>query len=124
MIDDRTRLTHIRDSIDHALAFTAEGRDAFFADLKTRHAVVRALEIIGEAVKGISESVQNTNAAVPRRQIASMRDRLIHGYFTVDLKIVWFVVENELRPLREQVETILQQLPPDPESSPAPDGNS
>jgi uncharacterized protein with HEPN domain len=122
MIDDRTRLLHIRGSIDHALEFTAEGRDAFFADAKTQHAVVRALEVIGEAVKGISEPIQEAHPEVPWRQIAAMRDRLIHGYFTVDLKIVWSVVENELRPLRQKVETILQQLPPDP--GPTSDGNS
>jgi uncharacterized protein with HEPN domain len=64
MIDDRTRLFHIRDAIDAALDFTKAGRDAFFADLKTQYAVTRAIEVIGESVKGISEALQT--AAVCR----------------------------------------------------------
>jgi uncharacterized protein with HEPN domain len=113
MIDDRARLQHIRDAIDAALEFVAAGRDAFFADRKTQYAVERAVERIGEAVKGISGQLQDTNPEVPWRQIASMRDRLIHGYFIVDLNVVWLVVENDLRPLRQQVEAILQKLPAD-----------
>src|SRR5580658_8210510 len=104
MIDDRTRLTHIRDAIDAALDFTKVGRDAFFAVLKTQYAVIRAIEVIGESVKGISEAIQSANPAVPWRQIASTRDRLIHDYFSVDLKVVWAVVENELRPLWQKVD--------------------
>lgn len=112
MIDDRTRLAHVRDAIDAAQEFTAAGRDAFFSDTKTQFAVVRAIEVIGEAAKKVSEPVRAAYRQVPWKQIASMRDRLIHGYFTVDLDIVWFVIENELQPLRAQVEQMLTELPP------------
>jgi uncharacterized protein with HEPN domain len=113
MIDDRSRLVHFRDAIDAALEFAAAGRETFLTDRKTRFAVERAIEMIGEAVKGISGPFQDAHADVPWRQIASMRDRLIHGYFIVDLKVVWLVVERDLPPLRRQVEGLLQQFPAD-----------
>lgn len=110
MIDDPTRLRHMRDAIDQAADFTRDGREAFFTDAKTQFAVVRALEVIGEAVKGVSGALCSTHPEVPWRQIASMRDRLIHGYFTVDLNIVWSVVERELAPFRAMIESLLNEL--------------
>ena len=68
----------------------------FFSDGKTQDAVIRNIEIIGQAVKGTSDGTRALEPGVPWRQIAGMRDKLIHEYFGVDLALVWDVVENEL----------------------------
>ena len=67
-------------------------------------------EIIGQAVKGISDNTRALEPAVPWRQIAGMRDKLIHEYFGVDLVLVWDVVERELPVLRPQLEKLSQRL--------------
>jgi uncharacterized protein with HEPN domain len=77
------------------------------ADRKTQSAVVRQLQIIGEAVKNLSAPLMAAEAAVPWRQIAGARDRLTHAYFSVDLDAVWVMVAQDLPALRENVERIL-----------------
>ncbi|HEY3865780.1 MAG TPA: HepT-like ribonuclease domain-containing protein, partial [Solirubrobacteraceae bacterium] len=90
--------------------YTADGQKAFFSDGKTQDAVIRNIEIIGQAVKGISDDTCALEPAVPWRQIAGMRDKLIHEYFGVDLVLVWDVVERELPVLRPQLERLSQRL--------------
>lgn len=68
------------------------------------------VEIIGQAVKGISEDTRALEPAVPWRQIAGMRDKLIHEYFGVDLALVWDVVERELPILRPQLVKLSERL--------------
>ena len=82
---DRLYLVHATSAIDAARSFTVDGRDAFMADLKTQSAVIRQIEIVGEAVKRLSEEAKAAEPEVPWRLIAGTRDRLIHGYFQVDL---------------------------------------
>ncbi len=105
---------HIRDAIQRILDYTTEGKDFFFTDLKTQDAVVRNLEIMGEAVKNISESLKDNHPDVPWRQIAGMRDKVIHEYFGVNLQLVWEAVERNLRHLKEKIEAILQELRKEP----------
>jgi uncharacterized protein with HEPN domain len=108
--DDRVYLLHVRDAIEAITSYTAAGRDAFMADCKTQDAVIRNLEIIGEAVKRLSPSLTGAHPDVPWRQIAGMRDKLVHDYFGVDLDLVWGVVERELPTVRTRVEAVLAQL--------------
>ena len=110
MSDDRVYLLHARDAIDAILEYTAEGRDAFFADRKTQDAVIRNIQILGQAVKGLSDGTRALDATVAWRQIAGMRDKLIHEYFGVDLSLVWDVVERELPQLRPRIENLILQL--------------
>ena len=107
MNGDLVYLQHMRDAIDDITAFTDDGEAAFFADKKTQQAVVRSLEILGEAAKRVSMETRASSADVPWRAIAGMRDRLIHDYFGVDLAIVWNVVARELAPLRVRIEVLL-----------------
>lgn len=86
-------LQDIHDAIKKAEQFT-EGWDfeRFTADDKTVFAVIRALEIIGEAAKKVPKSVRNRSPQVPWREITGIRDKLIHDYFGVNIEVVWKTV--------------------------------
>jgi uncharacterized protein with HEPN domain len=104
---DRLFLVHVLSAIESITSFTVEGQRAFMADAKTQSAVIRQLEVIGEAVKNLSSDLTRQEATVPWRQIAGTRDRLIHAYFSVDLDSVWAMVEQDLPTLRYEVTRIL-----------------
>jgi uncharacterized protein with HEPN domain len=70
-------------------------------------ATIRNLEIIGEAAKSLSEATRSRRADIPWRQIAGMRDKLIHQYFGVNLELVWSTVEIEIPRLKKAVEELL-----------------
>ncbi|MGD2207666.1 MAG: DUF86 domain-containing protein [Anaerolineae bacterium] len=79
----------------------------FEEDFRTNFAVVRALEIIGEATKRLPMSVREQYPEVPWKGMAGMRDRIIHGYDTVDLQIVWDVVKKDIPEIKPQIQQIL-----------------
>lgn len=107
MRDDRFYLLHIRDCAERIAAYTSGGHDAFLADWKTQDAVMRNLEIIGEAVKQLSDSLKSAHPDIPWKQIAGMRDVLIHHYFGVKLDTVWNVAEAHLPILHQKVHELL-----------------
>jgi uncharacterized protein with HEPN domain len=82
------------------------GREAFFADPRTQDAVVRNIEIIGEATRGVSEATKAARPELPWHEMSDMRNKVIHDYFRVDLEVVWNVVRNDLPPLRPQMEAL------------------
>jgi uncharacterized protein with HEPN domain len=73
-------------------------------------AVIRNLEVIGEAVKNIPPEIRSKYPEVPWRQIAGFRDVVIHHYFGVDLNIVWTVIRKHLKELKPKIERILENL--------------
>ncbi len=115
MKDDRIYLLHIRDAIRQIVEYTAIEREAFFADRKTQDAVVRNLEIIGEATKRLSLNLKAAHPDIAWKPIAGMRDKLIHDYFGVNVQLVWEVVERDLPILSEKVQDLLATLSPKPE---------
>lgn len=98
----------ILDAMDKA-ELLLEGVDyvRFEADFRINFAVVRALEIIGEASKRLPEDMRQKYPAIPWKGIAGMRDRIIHGYDNVDLQIVWDVVKNDIPKFKPQITQIL-----------------
>ena len=82
----------------------------FSADTLTTDAVIRNLEIIGEAVKNLPVEIKRKYPNVVWKKIAGLRDILIHAYFGVDLKIVWDVVINKIPELKESVSKIAKEL--------------
>ncbi len=94
---DRNLLSDIREAIHRISAYIVEASyETFMADIKTQDAVIRNLEIIGEASKNLSEQVRAEYSDIPWRNMAGVRDRLIHHYFGVNLDIVWQIATIEL----------------------------
>jgi uncharacterized protein with HEPN domain len=81
---------------------------AFTADGKTFDAVVRNLEIIGEAVKQIPEDMRSLRPEIEWRRVGRLRDILIHQYFGVDEQIVWDIIQNKLVPLEQAIKALLR----------------
>jgi uncharacterized protein with HEPN domain len=101
-------LADILDCIDAINGFVAPGKSIFLEDRRPRDAVVRNLEVIGEAVKRLSASVRTRFPEIPWRRIAGMRDKLIHDHGRGDLEAVWTIVEDHLPPLRAAVSRAAQ----------------
>ncbi len=107
----RDYMEDILGAIDEVSDFTSGMAFGEFAqDRKTINAVLRSLEVLGEAAKGIPDDVRQYAPDVPWKRMAGMRDKLIHQYFGVDLRIVWEVVQEELPPLRPKIEGLLKRL--------------
>lgn len=107
MSRDEVYLRHILDAIGRIEGYVSSGRDAFFANPMAQDAVLRQLEVIGEAVKKLTTSTRERRPDIPWRDIAGMRDVLIHQYFAVDLEQVWEATQRDLGPLRQAVEELV-----------------
>ena len=73
--------------------------------------VIRQLEIIGEAAKKISSSTRENHPHIPWKDMAGMRDKLIHDYFGVDVEQVWLTARNDISTLETEIEAVLNNLP-------------
>ncbi|MBE0430556.1 MAG: DUF86 domain-containing protein [Dehalococcoidia bacterium] len=104
-------MTDISDAIEEVGTFT-RGMDleGFLADRKTINAVIRSLEVMGEAAKKIPDGLRQTYSDILWRRMAAMRDKLIHEYHGVDLEIVRMVVREELPPIKPLVEKALADM--------------
>lgn len=111
MKDVKVYLEDILDSIAHIESYIV-GFDvtSFAKDDKVQDAVIRRLEIIGEATKRIPKQVRDAHAGVPWRQMSGMRDILIHEYAGVTTKTVWRTITEDLTLLREAVQNIKKAL--------------
>jgi uncharacterized protein with HEPN domain len=108
----RARVEDILDAIARIHRYT-EGMDAgaFTKDQKTIDAVVRNLEIIGEASRNIPEEVQNRHPTLPWSEMRAMRNLLSHAYFLVDVEILWKTVHEDLAPVTPSLRQILAENP-------------
>jgi uncharacterized protein with HEPN domain len=103
--DDRVRLQHMLDAVLEVIEFTRnKQRSDLDTDRKLKHALVRLLEIIGEAAAGISSDIKQECPGIPWKEMIGMRNRLIHGYFDVDLDIVWQTISKDIPPLKPLLE--------------------
>lgn len=103
MIPAKPLLRHILDAIERIEEYVRAGKEAFLADKMVQDAVIRNFEVIGEAAKGLPSEVRDRHASVPWKQIAGMRDFLIHVYFGVNLDTVWRTVEYDLPGLKAAI---------------------
>jgi uncharacterized protein with HEPN domain len=104
-------LKHIIESIESIEKYTENiSQDKFFESTRTQDAVVRRLEIIGEAVKNLPMSFRNKYPDIPWRKAAGMRDVLIHEYFGVDLALIWEIIKKDLPNFKKQILGLLQRV--------------
>ncbi|MBX7157992.1 MAG: DUF86 domain-containing protein [Verrucomicrobiae bacterium] len=102
-------LNDIWDSIHKIEAFTKKIEEkTFYHDSKTNYAVVRALEIIGEATKQIPHSYRQQHPDIPWKLMAGMRDKLAHDYFGVDLEILWKTVKEDIPKLKHLIRPLMK----------------
>ena len=102
-------LADSKEAILRINAYTEElNYEQFLQDKKTQDAVVRNLEIIGEAAKNISEELKDRYPQIPWKDLAAVRDKLIHHYFGVNFEIVWNIVKEELPEIILPLEEILK----------------
>ncbi|MCK4621416.1 MAG: DUF86 domain-containing protein [Desulfuromonadales bacterium] len=100
-------INDIKEAIDDIADFTGGmSFEEFTSDKKTINAVIRSLEVLGEATKNIPSSIRNQYPDIPWKQMAGMRDVLIHNYMGVDLMTVWKVVEDRLPDLKSKIAKI------------------
>jgi uncharacterized protein with HEPN domain len=106
--DDQIRLRYMLDAAHEAVTFIRdETRESLDKDRKLLLALVKDIEIIGEAASRISESRQQTTPGIPWAQIVGMRNRLIHAYFNIDRETVWKTITEDLPPLIAALERIV-----------------
>lgn len=92
-------------------AYTSEiSYEQFMEDRRTQDAVVRNIEVIGEAVKRLSSSLKKQHAAIPWKDMAAMRDKVIHDYFGINYDIVWTVASEEIPRLLPNIARLLEKL--------------
>jgi len=80
------------------------------SDKKPQYAVIRCLEVIGEASKKVPDKLKTKGTDIPWQEISGMRDKLIHDYFGVDLETVWDTIQEDLIPLKKAIESLLEEL--------------
>ncbi len=85
--------------------------DTFVTSSMAIDAVVRNIEIVGEASRHLDDAFRNQYPEIPWQKIAGIRNRIVHEYFGVDVSIIWFIVEKELNPLKQQLQKILNRTP-------------
>lgn len=84
--------------------------EEFVSDTKTNHAVIRCIEIMGEAAKHVPEDVRQKYPEIPWKDIAGMRDKIIHLYFRVSLEKVWLVLQEDIPALKPLIQKVLGDM--------------
>jgi uncharacterized protein with HEPN domain len=110
MKSDSVYLRHIIDAIEKIERYSIIQKETFLIETHWQDAIIRNLEIIGEATKRIGKPLKNRHPDVPWRVIAGLRDVLIHDYMGVDLETVWNVAQNDIPALKAQIREILDGI--------------
>ncbi len=84
-------------------------KEQFMTDAKTQYGVMRGIEIIGEATKSLPKNYTDKYPKIPWKDIAGMRDKLIHAYFDINLERVWTVVKEDLPDLKDKIKSLLEK---------------
>jgi uncharacterized protein with HEPN domain len=99
--DDRVRLEHMLESVHWAVLHAGQSEEEFRSEPIRQHATVRMLQVLGDAAKAVSNDVKLRLLSIPWRDMARMRDLLVHHYFAVDPGVVWRTIERDLPTVRD-----------------------
>ncbi|MDR1679638.1 MAG: DUF86 domain-containing protein [Prevotellaceae bacterium] len=109
-VRNKSRLEHILESIDNIFEFTKDMTfDEYVADKKGKFAVVKNLEIIGEAAYKLTKEFREKYPEIDWQAIIGMRHVLVHGYYQVEDSIAWEVIQKDMQPLKEQIQAIYKK---------------
>lgn len=98
-------------AMDNAVKFINKMTyEKFVQDDKTIYAVIRAVEIIGEASKNIPEEIRRKYPAIPWKDMAGMRDKVIHEYFGVNIERIWLTIKEDIPKIRPSIEKLLKEI--------------
>ena len=107
--DDSILIKHILEAAEKSIAFLSNHtRENLEEDEKLALSIIRLLEIVGEAANQVSEDYKTKHSNIPWRNMIGLRNRLIHGYFDVDLDIVWDTVKSDLPPVVKQLRQLIK----------------
>ena len=105
--EDNVFLRHILDSISDIERSTSKlSKSAFESNKDIKDATLRRIEVIGEAVKNISEETKQKHPEIEWKKIAGTRDVIIHAYFNVDWDLVWDMIQKDIKGLKEQIKLL------------------
>ena len=111
MKEDLAFVEHILDSINAIEIFSKNlKKEKLMADRLKQSAIIREIEVIGEAVKNVSENLKNKHREIEWKEIAGTRDKMIHHYFGVDLGIVWDIIKINLPVLKDKISKIKEEI--------------
>ncbi|MBI4980028.1 DUF86 domain-containing protein [Candidatus Woesearchaeota archaeon] len=103
-------LKHILESIEKIESYTKNSsKEKFTKQIQLQDAIIRRLEIMGEAAKNITSDFKNKHNSLPWSEMIRTRDKVIHGYFGIDLDIVWDITQKDLPLLKKQIKKVLSE---------------
>ena len=109
MKNDRLYLQHILDAIEKIESYVSVGHEDFMSGSHWQDAVIRQLEVIGEATKQLSPELRRDHDDIPWARIAGLRDVLIHNYMGVDLDAVWEIAQQSIPELKDRIQNVLRK---------------
>ncbi|MBS3071682.1 DUF86 domain-containing protein [Candidatus Pacearchaeota archaeon] len=111
MKDDLTLIKHILDNINKIEKFSKDlKKEDLSKDELKQYALIRAIELIGEAAKNITKNMKEKHNEVPWKDIIGSRDRIIHQYFGINLEIIWNIIKKDIPKLKVNLDKILKEL--------------
>lgn len=109
--DDMVYLNHIMDAISRIEEYVyGLTHDDFIENYLIQDGVIRQIQVMGEATKKISDNTRGKYPDIPWKDIAGMRDKLIHDYFGIDLDAVWDTVEKDIPVLKDEIQAVIKEL--------------
>lgn len=108
--DSSIFLEHILGSIEKIEAFSKNlSKEDLSKSELNQYAIIRAIEVIGEAAKNLPDSLKNKYSRIPWKEIVGTRDKIIHHYFGVDLDVIWDIIKGDLPTLKKEIKKILEE---------------
>jgi len=115
---DKGRLEHILESLDYIFDFSENVEfEVFKSDMKLRFAIIKNLEIIGEASNMLTNGFRERHPETPWRKLINLRHVLVHGYYQIKFELIWEIIQKDLPPLKEQIQTLYNNIETDLKTS-------